>query len=98
MTKLVFAHALVFKLTSNGRVYTPGGIDNNYLTRFIDAGFEEIYLVSRSCRSGHLELDGHEELQNINPLFLNKYTGGYKFLLSISFYKSCINWLKKMPY
>ena len=94
LTKIIFAHALVFKLTKSGKTLTPGGIDNNYLKRFADAGFEDIYLVSRSSASDSEELKGYRELDNVNPFFLNKYTGGYKFLLSCSFYKDLYRLLK----
>ncbi len=94
MTKIIFAHALVFKLTKSGKTLTPGGIDNDYLRRFTDAGFEDIYLLSRSSASGTEEVKGYRELDNVNPFFLNKYTGGYKFLLSYSFYKDLYRLLK----
>jgi len=94
LTKIVFAHALVFKLTKSGKTLTPGGIDNNYLRRFTDAGFEDIYLLSRSSVSDSEDVKGYEELDNINPFFLNKYTGGYEFLLSVSFYKDLYRLLK----
>ena len=48
MTDIIFIHALVFKIRNENEVYTPGGIDNNYLARFKDSGFDNIYLVSRS--------------------------------------------------
>jgi glycosyltransferase involved in cell wall biosynthesis len=94
LTKIIFAHALVFKLTKSGKTLTPGGIDNDYLRRFTDAGFEDIYLLSRSSASDTEEVKGYRELDNVNPFFLNKYTGGYKFLLSYSFYKDLYRLLK----
>ena len=94
MTKIIFAHALVFKLTKSGKTLTPGGIDNNYLRRFADAGFEDIYLLSRSSVSDTEAVKGYGELDNVNPFFLNKYTGGYKFLLSLPFYKDLYRLLK----
>lgn|GEM_PF-1776282 len=94
MTKVIFSHALVFKLTKNGNTLTPGGIDNNYLRRFSDAGFEEIYLLSRSSTSDVEEVKGYKILNGVNPFFLNKYTGGYKFLLSYSFYKDLYKLLR----
>lgn len=94
MKKIIFAHALVFKLTKSCKTFTPGGIDNNYLRRFTDAGFEDIYLLSRSSESDTEELKGYEELDNVNPFFLNKYTGGYRFLLSYQLYKDLYRLLK----
>jgi glycosyltransferase involved in cell wall biosynthesis len=94
MTKIIFAHALVFKLTKSGKTLTPGGIDNNYLKRFLDAGFEDIYLLSRSSACNAEDLKGYEELDNVNSFFLDKYTGGYKFLLYPSFYKDLHKLLK----
>ena len=94
MTKIVFAHALVFKLTKSCKTFTPGGIDNNYLRRFSDAGFEDIYLLSRSSVSDTEDLKGYEELDNVNPFFLKKYTGGYRFLLSYQLYKDLYRVLK----
>ncbi|WP_345867280.1 glycosyltransferase family 4 protein [Shewanella algae] len=94
MTKIIFSHALVFKLTKEGKVLTPGGIDNNYLKRFLDAGFDDIYLLSRSSVSEVEEQEGYRELERVNSFFLSKYTGGYKFLLSYSFYKDLYEFLK----
>jgi glycosyltransferase involved in cell wall biosynthesis len=94
LTKIIFAHALVFKLTKSGKTLTPGGIDNNYLKRFSDAGFEDVYLLSRSSKSESEELKGYRELDSVNSFFLNKYTGGYKFLLNFSFYKDLYRLLK----
>jgi glycosyltransferase involved in cell wall biosynthesis len=94
LTKIIFVHALVFKLTKSGKTLTPGGIDNDYLRRFTDAGFEDIYLLSRSSVSDTEEVKGYRELDNVNPFFLNKYTGGYGFLLSYSFYKDLYRLLK----
>lgn len=94
MTKVIFSHALVFKLTSGGKILTPGGIDDNYLKRFSDAGFEEIYLLSRSTMSDKEEEKGYRVLNNVNPFFLSKYTGGYSFLLSFSFYKDLYKLLR----
>ena len=90
MTKIIFAHALNFKITKNGKTYTPGGIDNNYLNRFLDSGFGEIYLLSRSSVSSERALEEYEELKNVNSFFLDKYTGGYKFLFSPNFYKDVL--------
>lgn len=94
MTNIIFAHALVFKITKSGKTLTPGGIDNDYLRRFADAGFGDIYLVSRSSASGTEDVKGYRELYGVNSYFLNKYTGGYKFLLSYSFYKDLYRLLK----
>ncbi|MFA0006066.1 glycosyltransferase family 4 protein [Vibrio splendidus] len=94
MKNIIFSHALVFKLTEKGKILTPGGIDNNYLSRFSDAGFENIYLLSRSSKSEKEVVSGYSELNNVNSFFLSKYTGGYKFLLSFSFYKDLYKVLK----
>lgn len=94
MANIIFSHALVFKINCNGEILTPGGIDNNYLRRYKDAGFDKIYLVSRSVQVDVESISGHEILQDINPFFLNKYTGGYKFLRSLSFYKDLYKLLK----
>lgn len=94
MTKVIFSHALVFKLTSSGKTLTPGGIDNSYLKRFSDAGLGEIYLLSRSVISDKEEEKGYRLLDNVNPFFLNKYTGGYRFLFSFTFYKDLYNLLR----
>ncbi|QSX36028.1 glycosyltransferase family 4 protein [Shewanella sedimentimangrovi] len=94
MTKIIFSHALVFKLTQSGRILTPGGIDNNYLRRFFDAGFDDIYLLSRSSVSDVEDVEGYRELENVNSFFLSKYTGGYKFLFSYSFYRDLYKLLK----
>ncbi len=94
MTKVIFSHALVFKLTKGGKTLTPGGIDNNYLKRFLDAGFKDIYLLSCSSVSDVEEVEGYRKLDNVNSFFLRKYTGGYKFLLSYYFYKDLYKLLK----
>jgi glycosyltransferase involved in cell wall biosynthesis len=86
---------LVFKLTQNGKTLTPGGIDNNYLSRFFDAGFTDIYLLSRSSMSEIEQPKGYSVLDGINPFFLMKYTGGYSFLLSYHFYRDLYKLLKK---
>ena len=72
MTDIIFAHALDFKLTKLGEILTPGGIDNNYLSRFSDAGFGEIFLVSRSSLAEDSYLSGYQRLDDINPFFLSE--------------------------
>ena len=52
-------------------------------------------MLSRSSASDSEYVKGYEELDNVNPFFLNKYTGGYKFLLSFSFYKDLYRLLKE---
>jgi glycosyltransferase involved in cell wall biosynthesis len=86
VSSIIFAHALVFNITKKGEVYTPGGIDNEYLSRFEDSSFDKIYLLSRSKLIEKKPLESYFKLNNIENHFLKKYQGGYKFLFSIFFY------------
>jgi glycosyltransferase involved in cell wall biosynthesis len=95
MTKVLFIHALDFKLDNAGNIYTPGGIDNNYLKRYSDSNFGERYIVSRSSEYNSKFDSSYEKLIDINPYFLKKYTGGYQFLFKYSFYKDLYDFLNQ---
>ena len=94
MTNIVFAHALYFKIAEDGSIFTPGGIDNRYLSRFTKAEFREIFLVSRSSPLKKEDLHQYRKLDFINSMFLTSFTGGYSFLFRPSFYKKLYRVLK----
>lgn len=86
MKSIIFVHALVFSITKDNRILTPGGIDNDYLSRFRDAYFSNIYLVSRSQIQADENHKDFQELNGVDHYFIRKYLGGYKFLFNPKFY------------
>lgn len=84
-SNIVFIHALKFALDDKGNIYSPGGIDNAYLSRFSPSSSKNIFIVSRYIKYNSLLHKDYELLNYVKPDYLSRFKS-YLFLFDIKNY------------
>lgn len=84
MSSVFFIHSLRFGVNGSSCL-TPGGIDDAYLSRFGDAGYSKVYLISRSTTQFEKRGGSYRLLSNVDGKYLWPNVG-YLFFFNALLY------------